>query len=260
MTDPFGAVAALDPPPHPIDITGIDATALVSLEDELTLAKAWRTHYREDIPPVARLYAGDRLVMSIFAPAVERDLVLQACAIAVPVIQPTEVRLWLDTHSTKSPVSPSGELWKAGEMQARCDGENLCATGLITDAIVVLTRTRLGTVNVAQANYHNHSGPGGQDDPAWIDDEIKEYDTFDGYIVDCLTSFFETELPPVAAEQQNELVAMVAPTIGLVLDGEALRRQVLACGVAKALSQIGYRVLVDQTEDWQRRVVAFFQI
>lgn len=153
-----------DPGFHPDTPTDVRVGELVSWASSAAASIKERgcekyDHY--DIAPIVEFFKDGALILTLFPAQVSRDNALAAARIAAGPVKPDLITATLDAHVTRAMTNPAtGESWKPGEMQASCDDDGACATGLLTDCLVTMAVYRDGHHEMLQRRYQGHETQG----------------------------------------------------------------------------------------------------
>lgn len=113
-----------------------------------------------DINPIVSFFDDkEELVATVMCRG--RNGALAAARIGAVPMRAAFLVAHFDAHITNAPINPStGREWGPGEMQAACDTEDACATGLLSDCIVSQAAFPDGHVEMLTRRYGGHEKAG----------------------------------------------------------------------------------------------------
>lgn len=171
-------------------------------------------HY--DICPTIEFYKDGVPILMLVTKGISRDNALAAARIAAGPVQPDAICITLDAHVTQEMNNPkTGKPWGPGEMQASCDDEGACATGLLTDCLVTMAVFSDGHHEHLQRRYRGHETAGnlvwlGEGDAMVSGTDNNQQVT--GYVVEHLAQSlaFALDQSPRLAEAEAEVARTAA--------------------------------------------------
>lgn len=123
------------------------------MKEDAAQRAAERGH--DDMNGIVEVWRDDEPLLTIFTPNVDRDEALNAVWFVVPAMNADRVVVAMDAHLTRQMENPAtGEPWKQGEMQKACHEDGACATGVITDCLIINDARRDGTYRMQTLAYH----------------------------------------------------------------------------------------------------------